>query len=62
MYHNHNSNSQNYYCFLRFVVVIFNEMKIQEDFVYDKTGSNLLGFVNLGDLNDDLLALERQFS
>ena len=42
--------------------MIFNEMKIQEDLVYDKTGSNLLGFVNLGDLNDDLLALERQFS
>jgi hypothetical protein len=30
-------------------------MKIQEDLVYDKTGSNMLGFVNLGDVNDDLL-------
>jgi hypothetical protein len=39
----------------RFVVVIIDEMKIQEDLVYDKTGSNMLGFVNLGDVNDDLL-------
>ena len=30
--------------------------------VYTMTGSNLLGFVNLGDINDDLQALEWQLN
>ncbi len=30
--------------------------------MYDKTGNNLLGFVNLGDVNDDLQALERRLN
>ena len=36
------------------------EVKIQEDLVYDKTGSNLLGFVNLGEVNDQLKQLEQE--
>ncbi len=35
-----------------------DEMKIQEDLVYDKTGQRLHGFVNLGDVNDELKQLE----
>ena len=35
-------------------------MKIQEDLVFDKTGQQLHGFVNLGDVNCDLQALESQ--
>ena len=34
-------------------------MKIQEDLVYDKTGCHLLGFVNLGDVNEQLQEFER---
>ncbi len=37
-------------------------MKIQEDLVFDKTGHQLLGFVNLGDVNSDLKALETQIN
>ena len=35
-------------------------MKIQEDLVFDKTGKQIHGFVNLGDVNSDLQALESQ--
>jgi hypothetical protein len=44
----------------RYVIVIFDEMKIQEDLVYDKNGNNLLEIVNLGNVNNDILNLERQ--
>lgn len=44
----------------RFVVLIFDEMKIREDLVYDRTGNHLLGFVNLGDINGQLQELEQQ--
>lgn len=37
---------------------IIDEMKIQEDLVYDKTGQRLHGFVNLGDINSDIQSLE----
>ena len=37
-------------------------MKIQEDLVFDKTGKQIHGFVNLGDVNSDLQALESQVS
>ena len=45
--------------FLRYVVLIFDEMKIKEDLVYDKTGHHLHGFVNLGEVNNQLLQLEK---
>ena len=41
-------------------MLIIDEMKIREDLVYDKTGRNLHGFVNLGDVNNQLLQLEQQ--
>lgn len=46
-------------CF-RYVVLIIDEMKIREDLVYDKTGTCLHGFVNLGDVNNQLRQLEMQ--
>ena len=45
--------------FCRFVVLIIDEMKVREDLVYDKTGESLHGFVNLGDVNDQLQQLEK---
>ena len=45
--------------FFRYVVLIFNEMKIWEDLVYDRTGCHLHGFVNLGDINNQLQQLEQ---
>jgi hypothetical protein len=46
----------------RFVVLIMDEMKIREDLVYDKTGQRLHGFVNLGDINEDLQKLEHHIN
>ena len=48
-----------YFVFCRFVVLI-DEMKIREDLVYDKTGTSLHGFVNLGDVNNQLRQIEIQ--
>ena len=42
----------------RYVVLIMDEMNVQEDLVYDKTGTELLGFTNLGTINENLLELE----
>ena len=34
----------------RYVTILFNEMKIQEDLVWDKHTGELIGFVDLGDM------------
>ena len=39
------------------VALLFDEMKIKERFVFRKDGT-LVGFVNLGDINTSLKALE----
>ena len=41
-----------------YVVLIMDEMKVREDLVYDKTGNALHGFVNLGNVNNQLRELE----
>ena len=40
--------------------IVFDEMKIKENLVYDKYTGSVVGFTNLGEINDDLLALERE--
>ena len=44
------------------MVLIIDEMKIRDDFVYmyDWSGSHLHGFVNLGDINNELLEMEQR--
>ena len=54
----HMNKNKNFIYDFRYVVLILDKMKIQEDLVYDKTG-NLLGFVNLGHVNEQLLDLEK---
>ena len=44
----------------RYISVIIDEMKIHEDLVFDKTGCNLLGFVNLGTVNEQLQQMENE--
>ena len=39
----------------KLVIIIIDEIHIKEDLVYDK----LIGFVNLGEVNNHLLAFER---
>ena len=40
------------------VVLIFDEMHIKEDLIFDKLTGELKGFINLGNINDHLLRLE----
>ncbi len=42
------------------MVLVIDEMKIQEDLVYDRTGTNIFGFVHLGEVNNDIQSLEEQ--
>ena len=38
---------------------MFDEVKIKEDLVYDKHSGDLVGFTNLGEVNNQLLAFEQ---
>ena len=40
------------------VVLVFDEMHIREDLVYDKHSGALIGFANLGEINSHLLEFE----
>ena len=44
----------------RYVTILLDEMKIKEDIVYDKYSGNMIGFCNLGSVNDDLMKAERE--
>ena len=43
----------------RHVSLILDEMKIRENLVYNKFDGEIVGFTSLGDVNDELLKLER---
>lgn len=43
----------------KFVCLVFDEVKVKEDLVYDKHTANLMGFVRIGDINDHLLKVEK---
>ena len=38
----------------KYVCLVFDEVKVKEDLVYDKHSAELLGFVKIGDINDHL--------
>ena len=42
----------------QYVVLLADEMKIKEDLVFDKNSCELIGFVNLGDINNILDTIE----
>ena len=44
------------------IVLIFDEMHIKEDLVYEKTTGELKGFINLGDINKYLIQFEEASS
>ena len=44
----------------RYVVHIWDEMKIKDDLVFDKHTCELIGFINCGDINSHLDDLEQQ--
>ena len=42
----------------RYVTILFDEMKSQENLVWDKHSGELIGFVDLGDININYVTLE----
>ena len=44
----------------RFVALVWDEMKVKEGLVFDKHSCNLVGFTNIGQINDDLNQVERE--
>ena len=42
----------------RFVTILFDEIKIQEYLVWDKYSGELIGFVDLGDINTNYATLK----
>jgi len=42
----------------KYVVLVIDEMHIKEELVYDKYEGSLIGFIDLGKINNDLLELE----
>ena len=45
----------------KLVVLLVDEIYIKEDLVYDKHEGTLIGFMNLGEVNNHLLAFEQSF-
>lgn len=43
----------------QFVLMLIDEMHVREDLVYDKHSGELIGFTNLGEVNQHLLEFER---
>lgn len=42
----------------KFCGIIIDEMKVKENLVYDKFTGEVVGFVSLDDINDELLSLK----
>ena len=43
----------------RFIALLMDEMKVKEGLVYNKYSGEIIGFTNLGDINDQLLQIEQ---
>ena len=44
----------------RYVCLLIDEMKVKEDLIYDKVSGVIIGFCNLGSINDELLRFEQE--
>ena len=44
----------------KFVALLIDEMKVKEGLVYYKHTDEIVGFMSLGDINDNLLKLEQE--
>ena len=45
--------------FQKYVCLLMDEVRIKEDLVYDKHSSQIIGFINLGDVNNQLLRFQQ---
>ena len=43
----------------KFCSIVIDEMKIKENLIYDKFSGEIVGFTQLGEINNELLKLER---
>ena len=43
----------------KFCAIVVDEMKIKENLIYDKFSGEIIGFTQLGEINNELLKLER---
>ena len=46
----------------KYTISLLDEIHVREDLVYDKHTGELVGFANLGDINQHLLAFEQSLS
>ena len=46
----------------KYVILLLDEMHIRQDIVFDKHTGEMIGFCNLGDVNEHLLQFERSLS
>ena len=46
----------------RYVVLVLDEMKVKESLVFDKNQTRVIGFVDIGGVNNQLANLEREFA
>ena len=44
----------------RMIILLLDEMYIREDLVYNKHSGQLVGYINMGDINNHLLLFEKQ--
>ena len=44
--------------FQKYVCLVFDEVKIKDDLVYDKNTAEIIGFTNLGNINNHVMELE----
>ena len=44
----------------KYIALLVDEMKVREGLVYNKNGGEIIGFVNLGDINQQLMELEKE--
>ena len=47
---------------MRYVMLLLDEMKIKEGIVYNKHAGDMVGFVNLGEINNAILHIQRETS
>ena len=46
----------------KYVILLLDEMHIRQDIAFDKHTGEMIGFCNLGDVNEHLLQFERSLS
>ena len=46
----------------QYIIIVLDELKLKESLVYDKWEAKVIGFVDIGDINNHLSKLEQECS